>query len=98
MFKKRSGITLIALIITIIVLLIIAGTTISLIIGDNGILQKSQSAKLNEQFLADGSDYFRLRSPCYNSSSYFVVVTTEGSIGSNGASSSYTCVNPCFCL
>ena len=47
MLKTKNGITLIALIITIIVLLIIAGTTISLIIGDNGILQKSQTAKLN---------------------------------------------------
>lgn len=47
MLKNKSGITLIALIITIIVLLILAGITISLVVGDNGILQKSQTAKLN---------------------------------------------------
>lgn len=45
MFKNRSGITLIALIITIIVLLILAGVTISLVVGDNGILSKSKEAK-----------------------------------------------------
>ena len=49
MLKTKNGITLIALIITIIVLLILAGTTISLIVGDNGILQKSQTAKLNTE-------------------------------------------------
>lgn len=42
--KKDKGITLIALIITIIVLLILAGITISLVIGDNGILNKAQNA------------------------------------------------------
>ena len=43
--NKRSGITLIALIITIIVLLILAGVTIALVVGDNGILSKSTEAK-----------------------------------------------------
>lgn len=33
--KKQSGITLIALIITIIVLLILAGVSISLVVGEN---------------------------------------------------------------
>ena len=45
MLKNKSGITLIALIITIIVLLILAGITISLVVGDNGILSKSMSSK-----------------------------------------------------
>lgn len=43
--KKEEGITLIALIITIIVLLILAGITITFTLGDNGILQKSAKAK-----------------------------------------------------
>ena len=42
--KKQKGITLIALIITIIVLLILAGVSISLVVGQNGILEKSQEA------------------------------------------------------
>lgn len=41
----KKGITLIALIITIIVLLILAGVSIALVIGDNGILNKAQSSK-----------------------------------------------------
>ena len=43
--KKVSGITLIALVITIIVLLILAGVSISLLSGDNGILTRAQQAK-----------------------------------------------------
>lgn len=43
--KNRSkGITLIALVITIIVLLILAGVTINTLLGDNGIMKKASSA------------------------------------------------------
>lgn len=44
MFKKERGITLIALIVTIIVLLILAGVTISLAIKDQGIFNKAKTA------------------------------------------------------
>lgn len=45
MFKQEKGITLVALVITIIVLLILAGVSISLVVGDNGVLTKAtQSA------------------------------------------------------
>ena len=43
--KKETGITLIALVITIIVLLILAGVTIAALSGDNGILTKAKEAK-----------------------------------------------------
>ena len=43
--KQTKGITLIALVITIIVLLILAGVTIATLTGDNGILTKTQNAK-----------------------------------------------------
>ncbi len=43
--KERNGITLIALVITIIVLLILAGVTIATLTGDNGILGKAKTAK-----------------------------------------------------
>ena len=47
--NNNKGITLIALVITIIVLLILAGVTISLLTGKNGILTQAQKAKeLNE--------------------------------------------------
>ena len=44
-FKTSSGITLIALVITIIVLLILAGISIAMLSGDNSILQKATDAK-----------------------------------------------------
>ena len=47
--KGRNGITLIALVITIIVLLILAGVTIASITGENGILGKAQSAKIKNE-------------------------------------------------
>ena len=43
--KKQKGITLIALVITIIVLLILAGVTIAMVVGDNGIISRSREAK-----------------------------------------------------
>lgn len=44
MMKKENGITLIALVITIIVLLILAGVSIAMLTGDNGILNKATDA------------------------------------------------------
>ncbi len=43
--KKKEGITLIALVITIIVLLILAGVAIAMLSGENGILKKAAEAK-----------------------------------------------------
>ena len=45
MFFKQKGITLIALVITIIVLLILAGVSIATLTGDNGIITRAQEAK-----------------------------------------------------
>ena len=45
MLKKQKGITLIALVVTIVVLLILAGVTISLILDENGIIAKSKDAR-----------------------------------------------------
>lgn len=39
--RKQNGITLIALVITIIILLILAGISIATLTGENGILRKS---------------------------------------------------------
>ena len=39
---KENGITLIALIITIIILLILASISISAVLGDNGIIKRTQ--------------------------------------------------------
>ena len=45
--EKEKGITLIALVITIIVLLILAGVSIAMLTGDNGILIQANNAKEN---------------------------------------------------
>ena len=43
--RKEKGITLIALVITIIVLLILAGVSIAMLTGENGIITQAQNAK-----------------------------------------------------
>ena len=42
--KNQKGITLVALVITIIVLLILAGVSISLVVGNNGVLTQASSS------------------------------------------------------
>ena len=51
MFKSQKGITLVALVITIIVMLILAGVSISLLLEDDGVINKALSVK-NEQIKA----------------------------------------------
>ena len=43
--RKNNGITLIALIVTIIILITLAGISIGTLTGDNGIIQQAQTAK-----------------------------------------------------
>lgn len=43
--RRKKGITLIALVVTIIVLIILAGVSISLVLGDNGIITRAKEAK-----------------------------------------------------
>ena len=49
--KERKAITLIALVVTIVVLLILAGVTISLLLDENGIIAKSKYARLENRAL-----------------------------------------------
>lgn len=44
MLKAEKGITLVALVVTIIVLLILASVSISLVLGDNGIITRAREA------------------------------------------------------
>ena len=48
--KKSTGITLIALVVTIVVLLILAGISINTILGDNGIISRSKDAKERTEY------------------------------------------------
>ena len=43
--KRQNGITLISLVVTIVVLLILAGITISMVFSENGIIKKAQEAR-----------------------------------------------------
>ena len=43
--QRQNGITLIALVVTIIVLIILAGVSINMLVGDNGIITQAQTAK-----------------------------------------------------
>ena len=52
MVKRQTGITLIALVITIIVLLILAGVSIATLTGNNGILTQANQAKENNNSAA----------------------------------------------
>ena len=54
-----KGITLIALIITIIIMLILSGVTIALLTGDNGILSKANLAKQRTE-LANAEEKLKL--------------------------------------
>ena len=51
--KKQRGITLIALVVTIIVLLILAGVSVSMLTGQNGILTNAAKAKENTEAASD---------------------------------------------
>lgn len=44
-FNLKKGITLIALVITIVILIILAGVALTLVLGSNGILQRTKDAK-----------------------------------------------------
>lgn len=44
MLKGQNGVTLVALVVTIIVLIILAGVSIAMVIGDNGIIPNAQKA------------------------------------------------------
>ena len=52
MYKRQRGITLISLVITIIVLLILAGVSISMLIGENGLIGKANESKFKTEMAA----------------------------------------------
>ncbi len=86
--KSRKGITLVALVLTIIVLIILATVAISYVIGDNGLITKAQQAAEQAEIesvreklamaegtaLADGRGYI-------DPEHYFDIIYEEGIIG-----------------
>ena len=59
--KNKRGITLIALVVTIVVILIIAGVSLNLSIGENGVIEKSKLAKMMSR-IADVESAIQLES------------------------------------
>ena len=59
MIKSKEGITLVQLVVTIIVMLIIAGVVISLTIGDKGIVKQAENAVNEASTFENSSQYDR---------------------------------------
>ena len=78
--NKKQGITLIALVVTIIVLLILAGVSISMLTGQNGVLNRAADAKKNTE---DSSDLEYLQTKAYEA------ITDYYSTGSTDSESEY---------
>ena len=57
--RKKQGITLIALVVTIVVLLILAAVSIGMLTGENGVITQAQRAK-EETVIADEKEILRL--------------------------------------
>ena len=53
MLKGQKGITLVALVVTIIVLIILAGVSIALVLDDNGIATKAKAGAQNYAIAAN---------------------------------------------
>ena len=63
--KNQLGITLVALVVTIVVLLILAGVSINLVLGENGLISnakeardKTKTAEVNEKTQLDSASDF----------------------------------------
>lgn len=78
-FKRKNGITLVALVVTIVVLLILAGVSINLVLGNNGIIAKAKEAR-DKSAQASQNDLIAMNE---------LAQALEGSLsGNNGGSSS----------
>ena len=75
-FKSTKGITLIALVVTIIILLLLAGVSIAMLTGNNGILTQGQRAK-EETRIAGVEEVVKL----YKQGKY--IDSTTGSVTEN---------------
>ena len=63
--KNQKGITLVALVITIIVLLILAGVSISLVLGQNGVLTQASNAVVKNNDAAAKQEIEMAVAACY---------------------------------
>ena len=47
--KERKGITLVALVVTIVVLIILATITVTIVVGENGLINRAKQAKILQE-------------------------------------------------
>lgn len=80
MFKEQKGITLVALVVTIIVLLILAGVSISLVLGNNGVLTQASGAVTKTNVAKVKEDVDLALSSLQ--ADYYIAMTTDSSISS----------------
>lgn len=78
----EKGTTLVALVITIVALIIIAGVSISLVLGENGLIKNAKDAR--DKTLQTGKE----ESEHMKSSSTWIGETVNGTIGENGSQGS----------
>ena len=90
-FNKNKGITLVALVVTIVVLLILAGVSINLVIGQNGLITRSKEAKEKTEHAA--KDEERMFSEIEQSMTEYLE-PWSGNIASSFASGDGTEANP----
>ena len=105
--KGNKGITLIALVVTIIVLLILAGVAIAMLTGDNSILKRAQSTQaysaigaakdeINLSYNAAFAEYLKLKYEATNSTApvkTFTELLDDKINGANGAQAHMTARN-----
>ena len=75
-FEKNVGITLIALVVTIIIILVLAGISVNMLTGQNGILNRATDAKRNTE---DSSDLEYLQTQAYEGVTDYYLEENNGS-------------------
>ena len=93
MMKNNKGITLIALVVTIIVLLILAGVSIAMLTGENGILGKASGSAIANA-IGEGKDQVALTVADATADFYQTkYVSDSGSVNSTSAKGNATVSN-----
>ena len=87
MFKQEKGVTLVALVITIIVLLILAGVSISMVAGDNGVLTRASKSSKKTKY---GAAVEAVNLACADLQSDYADAMAEGQASSANMASYYT--------
>ena len=97
--KSAKGITLVALVVTIIILIILAGVSITLVLGENGIItrakqsktiteesQLNEQAKLNEivEYMENNLEISKTTTSILKAGDYIKYNTGVASVGNNG--------------